>query len=124
MFIPTSVIILSIIVAGLPGAFLGGAVTWRRRRHLYGAVLGWFAGLLGAVIGAIAEMGIETFLPHHEVRDVFGPVRVADYPSEEVLITIRIGSALLGSVVLGWLSSCLVSRRRKGNNVELTNSAD
>jgi hypothetical protein len=116
MFIPTSVIILSIIIAGLPGAFLCGIVTWRRRRHLYGAVLGWFGGLLGAGIGAIAERWSESFLPHHEVRDVFGPAQVADYPSEKVLLAIRIGSALLGSAVLGWLSGCLVSKKRKTRN--------
>ena len=108
MFVPTSVIILAIIIAGLPGALLGGIVTWRRRRRLYGVIIGWFGGLLGAVIGMFAGQWGESFLPHHEVRDVFGPAWVADYPSEKVLLTIRIGGALLVSAGLGWLSSSML----------------
>jgi hypothetical protein len=113
MFIPTSVIILSILLAGRPDAFLDWVVTWRRRRRLYGAVLEWFGALLDAMIGAIAEMGGESFLPHHEVRDVFGPVWVADYPSAEILWIIRIGTALLGSAVLrAFQLPCLEGKER------------
>jgi hypothetical protein len=116
LFIPTSAIILSIIAAGLPGALLAGIVTWWRRRHLYGAIPGWFYGLLGAVLGLFAVKWWESSLPHHEVRDVFGPAWVADYPSERVLITIRIVCSLIGSALLGLLCGLVFPMRRSRKN--------
>src|SRR5262249_31377289 len=116
VFIPISAIILSIIAAGLPGALLGGIITWWRRRHLYGAISGWFYGLLGAVLALFAVKWWESSLPHHEVRDVFGPAWVADYPSERILITIRIVCSLIGSALLGLLSGLVFQMRRSREN--------
>lgn len=110
---------LTIVCAGMPGAIVGGITTWRRRRHLYGFIFGWISGLCGALIGLLLFSYTEPSLPHH--HDLLRPVG-PDKLLEEYFSALRIDCALLGSAVLGWLSGCLVSRRRKGNNVKLTNT--
>jgi len=101
-----------IIAAGLPGALMAGIVTWLRRRHSYGVILGWFTGFLGAVLGLFAVNYCESSLPHHVVRTTLGPRWVADYPSEKALIKIRTVGSLVGSALLGWLSALVFWKRK------------
>jgi hypothetical protein len=106
-FIRFDLLFLTIVGAGMPGAILGGVVTWRRHRRLGGVILGWSSGLIGALIGVLLLSLAESFLPHHEELRPFGPASVADYPPEAVLMALRISWALLGSAGLGWFFSSI-----------------
>ena len=106
-----------VIVAGLPGAFMAGMVTWRRRRHLYGVIPGFFSGVLGALLWVLAGHWWESLWPHHLEPTVFGAVRVADYLS--VLRIIEIAGCLLGSALLGWLSAAVFWKRKSRETTQV-----
>ena len=108
-----------VIVAGLPGAIFAGIVTWRRRRHLYGVIPGFFSGVLGALLGALAVHWWESLLPHHLEPRVFGAVRVANYPSQKVLRIIEIAGCVLGSALLGWLSAAVLWKRKSRETTQV-----
>jgi hypothetical protein len=105
------VLLLVAIPFGIPGAIVGGIVGTRRQQLLSGLAIGWLAGMLGAAATGFLCIQVETVLPHHYENDVFGPVRVVDFPPERVWTIIKIGCAFMASAGLGWFAARAIGRK-------------